>query len=47
MDALYWLCAANAFIWAGIGAYVAFLASNQRKLTTQLKNLELYHGSDN
>lgn len=47
MDAIYWLCAANAFIWGGIGAYVALLACRQARLARQLKNLEMYRDSDN
>ncbi|MCQ2444508.1 MAG: CcmD family protein [Mailhella sp.] len=40
MNATHWLMMANAVIWIGIGAYVAFLASAQRKTERRLAALE-------
>lgn len=35
------LFAANVVVWIGIGAYVAFLAIRQRRLTQRCEQLEL------
>lgn len=43
MDAIFWLVVANAIIWIGLGAYVAFLASRQNALARQLKLVEHEH----
>jgi len=40
MNAAHWLIAANAVIWIGIGAYVAFLASAQKNIARRLTALE-------
>ena len=40
MDTLTWLMAANAVVWLGLGAYVAFLAARQRGLAQRLAQWE-------
>ena len=40
-DALVWLIAANALIWAGLGLYVAFLAFSQKVLRARCRQLEI------
>lgn len=41
MESITWLALTGMVIWAGIGFYLAFLASQQRKLSMRLKKLEL------
>ncbi|MBO4318196.1 MAG: CcmD family protein [Mailhella sp.] len=36
MNALYWFAAANAALWIGLGAYLAFLGGRQRKTERRL-----------
>lgn len=36
MDTLYWLMGANAVVWIGLGAYLAFLGARQRSLALRL-----------
>ncbi len=43
MPAINWLMAANAFLWIGLGLYVAFLARAQRDLELRLRQLESDH----
>lgn len=40
MDTLYWLVGANAVVWVGLGAYVAFLAGRERALALRLDQWE-------
>lgn len=40
MEDIFWLAAANALVWFGLGAYIAYIATRQRQLARQLKNLE-------
>lgn len=40
MDTVYWLVAANAVVWVGLGAYVAFLAGRERALALRLDHWE-------
>ena len=40
MDTLYWLLGANAAVWVGLGAYLAFLGSRQRALALRLARWE-------
>ncbi|MDE7241713.1 CcmD family protein [Desulfovibrio sp.] len=40
MDTLYWLLAANAVVWIGFGAYLAFLAGRERALALRLARWE-------
>lgn len=40
MNATHWLILANAVIWIGIGAYAAFLASEQKNIARRLAALE-------
>lgn len=46
MDAIFWLAAANAIVWLGLGAYIALLAAKQRQILRQLKTLENRHDAD-
>ena len=43
MTALHWLMAANAVLWIGLGLYMAFLASSQKKLERRLAQWENDH----
>ncbi len=43
MDALTWVMLANAAVWLGIGAYVAFLAARQCSLGVRIARMELLH----
>ena len=36
-----YLFAANVAVWVGLGAYVAFLASAQKRLEKRIKRLEV------
>ncbi len=38
---IYWLAAANAAVWAGMGAYLVFLGLRQRTLARRLMQLGL------
>ncbi|WP_165079475.1 MULTISPECIES: CcmD family protein [unclassified Desulfovibrio] len=40
MDTLYWLMGANAAVWIGLGAYLAFLGGRQRALALRLARRE-------
>ncbi|MDE5879648.1 MAG: CcmD family protein [Desulfovibrio sp.] len=40
MDTVYWLLGANAVVWLGLGAYVAFLGGRQRGLMARLDQWE-------
>ena len=40
-NVIYWLVAANAAVWAGMGAYLVFLGLRQRALARRLMQLEL------
>ena len=42
MSALHWLMIANAGLWLGLGAYIFFLAGQQRKLNARLNEMEVY-----
>lgn len=47
MDHTTFLIAGNAVVWLGIGAYLAFLAMNQKRLGDRLAQLErLTHDED-
>ena len=41
MDTLTWVVAANAAVWLGLGAYLAFMGVAQRRLAARLAQLEL------
>lgn len=43
MNALNWLMAANAALWLGLGAYLAFLAHTQRSLERRVRLEENEH----
>lgn len=47
MDAIFWVAAASAIVWFGLGIYIAFLASAQRRIARQIKLLELANERDN
>lgn len=36
METVYWLMGANAVVWAGLGAYLAFLGGRERALSRRL-----------
>lgn len=38
---IIWVMAANAVIWLGIGAYVAFIAQRQAALAKRFRQMEL------
>lgn len=40
-NVMYWLVAANAAVWVGMGAYLVFLGLRQRTLAARLTQLEL------
>ena len=40
MDTLYWLMGANAAVWLGLGAYLAFLGGRQRALALRVARWE-------
>lgn len=40
MDTIIWLMAANAVVWLGLGAYLAFMGSRQRGLAARLAQWE-------
>lgn len=45
MSNLFWLLAANVAVWAGIGAYVCFLACAQSALERRVRHMEMIdHG---
>ncbi|MCH5277007.1 MAG: CcmD family protein [Desulfovibrionaceae bacterium] len=49
MNALNWLVAANALLWLGLGAYVAWMARAQRHLEQRVLRQEqanLEHAHD-
>ena len=37
-----YLFAANVIVWVGLGVYVAFLATAQKRLERRLKRLEVF-----
>lgn len=41
MDTLTWVVGANAAVWLGLGAYLAFMGVAQRRLAARLAQLEL------
>ena len=41
MDTLTWVILTNAAVWVGIGAYLAFLGAQQRRLGMRLSQWEL------
>ena len=43
MTAIYWLMAANAAFWAGMGCYVLFLGNTQKKLERRIQQWEMDH----
>lgn len=45
-DGVLWLAGASAVIWFGIGAYLAFLAVQQKNLVRRLRQMELWRGEE-
>lgn len=43
MTAINWLMGANAALWLGLGAYVAFLARAQKNLERRVRQWENDH----
>lgn len=43
MNSISWLLAANIAVWAGLGAYIAYLALAQRRLSLRLRHMEMLH----
>lgn len=43
MTAAFWLMAANAALWIGLGLYMAFLAAEQKKLERRMAQWEENH----
>lgn len=41
MDTLTWIVIANAAVWVGLGAYLAFMAARQRALAARLTQWEM------
>ena len=41
MDTLTWIIMANAAVWIGLGAYLAFLGARQRALAARLAQWEI------
>ena len=41
METLTWIVIANAAVWIGLGAYLAFLAAQQRALAARLSQWEM------
>ena len=41
MDTQTWIILANAAVWIGLGAYMAFLAARQRTLMARLAQMEM------
>ena len=41
MDTQTWIILANAAVWIGMGAYLAFLAARQRALAARLSQMEM------
>lgn len=46
MEPIYWLMAANAAVWCGLGAYLLFLGQRQRRLAARLVHLESLRHDD-
>ncbi|MDR2820390.1 MAG: CcmD family protein [Desulfovibrio sp.] len=46
MDTIVWLAAANVVFWIGLGAYLAFLALEQRGISARLTRWEALHPED-
>ncbi len=46
MNDIFWLAAANAVVWFGLGSYIAYLATRQRQIIRKIKNLELINDQD-
>lgn len=40
MDALTWVVVANAAVWIGLGAYIAFLDAGRRRLAARIALME-------
>jgi CcmD family protein len=47
MDTVVWLAVANAVLWIGLGAYLAFLALEQRSISARLAQWEALHHPEN
>lgn len=45
-DTIFWLMAASAVIWSGLGCYVAFLGVTQKGIQKQLQQLEILRHDD-
>ena len=43
MDTLTWVVLTNAVVWLGLGAYVTFVALQQKQLRQRLEQLEILH----
>lgn len=43
MTALHWLMTANAALWLGLGAYLAFIARAQKALEQRVRQMEMEH----
>lgn len=41
MDTLTWIIMANAAVWIGLGAYLAFMGAHQRSLAARLAQWEI------
>lgn len=41
MNTLAWIVMANAAVWIGLGAYLAFLTAQQRALAARLRQWEM------
>ena len=46
MDTIVWLAVANAVFWIGLGAYLAFLALEQRAISARLAQWEALHSEN-
>ena len=46
MDTIVWLAVANAVFWIGLGAYLAFLALEQRAISVRLAQWEALHSEN-
>lgn len=46
MEHIYWLMAANAVVWCGLGAYLLFLGQRQSRLAARLVQLESLRHDD-
>ena len=41
METLTWVLVTSAIVWLGLGAYVAFVALQQKQLRQRLEQLEI------